>query len=67
MRKQEVGEASLAGSHPGLGKELPISVWLIRKNSFSESIHLELVENSKAMVRPICPCSLSQSRQGAGA
>lgn len=64
-----MGEASFAGSHPGLRKELPISVWLICKNSFSKSIHLELVENTKAMemVRPICPCSLSQSSQGAGA
>lgn len=64
-----MGEASLAGSHPDLRKELPISVRLICKNTFSRSIHLELVGNAKAMdtVRPIRPCSLSQSSQGAGA
>lgn len=50
MRKQEVGEASLAGSDPALHKELPISVWLIRGNPFSRSIHLELVETPKLWI-----------------
>lgn len=64
MRKQEVGEASLAGSYPALHKELPISVWLIRGNSFSRSINLELVETPKLWIGLSVPAALKPVKSG---
>ena len=53
MRKQEVGEASLAGSRPGLRKELPLALHVKILRARANSLNLG---NAKAVVRPICPC-----------
>lgn len=47
-----MGDSSLAGTHPGLLKELPISVWLLCENSFSKGINLDFVEIPKLWLAP---------------